>query len=145
VTWIGLLGLVLAVGCAPKLTHVKRPLTPPPLVYCHDGTGHVAGVKPWILGGMCCCTPTKVMFATHQSEGTVPADMSYDKYLKLYADKGVKTDLDHMGCNNRCVDGPHVVLGGKCMATPTPGTANYEWVTQGEKPDPRVIKTGNKR
>jgi hypothetical protein len=114
---------------------VKRPLVPPPLVYCNDATGHLAGVKPWVIGGTCCCTPTKAMFAVYQQEKTVPAEITYNEFLKLFADKGIKTDLDHMGCNNRCAEGPHVVFGGHCMATPTPGTANYEAVIQGKRPE----------
>jgi hypothetical protein len=125
------------VGCVaggmPAPSSTVRALTPAPAVYCHDGTGHTAGATPWILGGKCCCTPTRAMFDVHQAEKTVPADMTYEAYLKLYADKGIKTGLDHAGCNNRCADGPHVVFGGKCMATPTPGTENYEQVTRGQR------------
>lgn len=127
VSWIGCAGK----GAPPK--PVTQPATLAPAVYCHEGTGHFAGAVPWILGGKCCCTPTKAMFEVHQAEKTLPADMTYVAYLKLYADRGIKTDLDHAGCNNRCADAPHVVFGGKCMATPTPGTANYEQVTRGQR------------
>ena len=34
-----------------------------------------------------------------------------------------------------CSHGPHVTLGGHCMATPTPGTAMYEKVTYGPHED----------
>jgi hypothetical protein len=55
-------------------------------------------------------------------------DVDYKKLVKMYADAGIATDLDHRGCNNLCDKGPHVAFGGKCMATPTPGTRNYERV-----------------
>ena len=125
-------------GCAGRVA--PKPAPPPAaalpdtLVYCHDGTGHVAGATPWILGGKCCCTPTREMFEVHRAEKTVPADMTYEAYLKLYADRGIKIGPEHAGCNNRCADGPHVVFGGKCMAAPTPGTANYEQVSLGWRP-----------
>jgi hypothetical protein len=57
--------------------------------------------------------------------------MTYEAYLALHKQKGVVTDLDHKGCGNLCAQGPHVLLGGKCMATPTPGSAMYERVTFG--------------
>ena len=128
---------LILIGCAGKVAKTPpRPVIEVPLtlVYCHDGTGHIAGATPWILGGKCCCTPTRAMFEVHQAEKTVPADMTYEAYLKLYADKGIKIGPEHAGCNNRCADGPHVVFGGKCMAAPTPGTANYEQVSQGQRP-----------
>ena len=131
-----LVPLVL-IGCAGGAARARAPapaFTVGPLVYCHDGTGHIAGATPWILGGKCCCTPTRAMFDVHQAEKTVPADMTYEAYLKLYADRGIKIGPEHAGCNNRCADGPHVVFGGKCMAAPTPGTANYEQVSQGQRP-----------
>jgi len=132
-----LVPLVL-IGCARGVSEPPAPAPPPPMptaiVYCHDGTGHIAGAIPWILGGKCCCTPTREMFAVHQAEKTVPADMTYEAYLKLYADRGIKIGPEHAGCNNRCADGPHVVFGGKCMAAPTPGTANYEQVSVGQRP-----------
>ena len=125
------------IGCAAHVAKPSpRPLPEGHLVYCHDGTGHIAGATPWILGGKCCCTPTRAMFEVHRAEKTVPADMTYEAYLKLYADRGIKIGPEHSGCNNRCADGPHVVFGGKCMAAPTPGTANYEQVSTGQRPTP---------
>ncbi len=128
--------LLAVVGCGAGVAPSPKPersLTPPPVVHCNDGTGHIAGAVPWIVGGKCCCTPTRAMFELHQAEKNLPTEMTYESYLKLYADRGIKTDLDHAGCNNRCADGPHVVFEGKCMATPTPGTANYEQVTRGQR------------
>jgi len=136
--WIVLALLPLfAAGCAGGGMMMNRPAAPAQpvytLVHCHDGTGHIAGAVPWILGGKCCCTPTRAMFEVHQSEKTVPADMTYEAYLKLYADKGILIGPGHAGCNNRCASGPHVVFGGKCMAAPTPGTQNYEQVSMGPR------------
>jgi hypothetical protein len=74
------------------------------------------------------------MFDIHQAEGTVAAELSFEAYLALYADRGIQIGPAHAGCNNRCTNGPHVVFGGKCMAAPTPGTANYERVSQGKRP-----------
>jgi hypothetical protein len=128
------------IGCAAVAPVVMRPLTTTPLVYCHEGTGHIAGTAPWILGGKCCCTPTRAMFQIHQAEKTVAADLTYAAYLKLYADRGILVGPEHAGCNNRCAAAPHVVLGGKCMAAPTPGTQNYENVSRGEKPVSQVTK-----
>jgi hypothetical protein len=125
---------VLAIGCGPSYKPVpyipKAALAPKPLA-CHDAVGHVQGNKPWILGGTCCCTPTPANYDLHASQGTIDKGMAYDAYLALYKQKGVVTDLDHRTCGNVCRQGPHVLLGGKCMATPTPGTPMYERVTFG--------------
>ena len=125
---------VLAAGCGPAyrpLPYVPKAAQPPPTLACHDGVGHVSGHKPWVLGGTCCCTPTQANFALHQAQGTLEKSMTYEAYLALYKEKGVVTDLDHKGCGNLCDHGPHVILGGRCMATPTPGTWLYERVTYG--------------
>ncbi len=121
-------------GCAPKVMP-KRDVTPPPVQYCHDGIGHIPGYKPWILGGRCCCTPTEEMFAVYMDEGTVPDTMTYGEFLSLFSDRGIITDLDveFRGSNCRCEQGPHVVFGGNCMVTPTPGTLVYEEVTAGKR------------
>ena len=74
------------------------------------------------------------MFSIYQKEGTVPPEMEYDDFLKLFDEKGIITDLDveYRGSNCRCEQGPHVVFGGKCMVTPTPGTRVYEEVSAGK-------------
>ena len=138
--WIALaMGAWLVGGCAGGKVHVNAPQAPPAppptytLVHCTDGSGHIAGSVPWILGGTCCCTPTPEMFEIHRAENTIPADMSYEAYLALFASKGIQIGPQHSGCNNRCEFGPHVVFGGKCMAAPTPGTANYEEVSMGRR------------
>ena len=125
---------VLAAGCGPTyrpLPYIPKPAQAPPTLACHDGVGHVSGHKPWVLGGTCCCTPTPASHALHLAQGTIDKAMTYDQYLVLYKEKGIVTGLDHKGCGNLCAQGPHVLLGGKCMATPTPGTAMYERVTYG--------------
>ena len=133
VLFVAVLGLIAA-GCAPKV-RPKRSLTAPPVAYCHDAIGHVSGNRPWILGGNCCCTPTRSMFEVYQQEGTVPESMSYEEFLQLFADKGIITDLDvdYRASNCQGDIGPHVVFGGKCMVTPTPGTRSYEEITAGKR------------
>lgn len=126
-------GLLVA-GCRPAyrpMPYLPKPAQAPKALACHDGIGHVQGNKPWVLGGTCCCTPTPANFALHQTQGTVEKSMTYEQFLALHKAKGVVTDLDHKNCGNLCAQGPHVLLGGKCMATPTPGTALYERVTYG--------------
>jgi len=132
---------VALLGCEQPyrpLPYVARPAATPPILICHDAVGHITGHKPWILGGNCCCPPTRENYNLHVAQGTIDKSMSYEQYLALYREKGIVTDLDHKGCGNLCPQGPHVVLGGRCMATPTPGTAMYQRVTYG----PHVLLTG---
>ena len=133
----------LAAGFVTVLAGCEKPYRPLPYVpksarapeplVCHDAIGHIKGNKPWILGGTCCCTPTRENYRLHVKQGTIPASMTYDEYLAKYRQRGIVTDLDHKGCGNLCRQGPHVVLGGKCMATPM-----YEKVTFGPH-EPLVV------
>lgn len=100
--------------------------------FCFDGVGHTAGAKPFILGGTCCCTPTKQLMDQYHADGLV-RDMELKDLLALYEQKGIKTALDHNHCNNLCQWGPHVIKGGNCMVSPTPGTYNFEEVRCGLK------------
>lgn len=114
------------------LPYMAKSVEAPAILTCHDGVGHVAGNKPWILGGTCCCTPTPANYALHVQQGTIDKSMTYDQYLALYKARGIVTDLDHTGCGNLCPQGPHVVFGGHCMATPSPaGRGLYELITYG--------------
>jgi len=125
---------VWTAGCGPTykpFPYVPKSAAAPPILTCHDAVGHVQGAKPWILGGTCCCTPTRENYERSLAEGTIPRDLAYEATLDLYKQRGIVTDLDHKGCGNLCDHGPHVVLGGRCMATPTPGTPMYEAVTYG--------------
>jgi hypothetical protein len=129
-----LAGAVAACGCGQAmhpLPFMAKPAQPPQILSCHDAVGHIKGNKPWILGGACCCTPTQANYALHVEQGTIDRSMTYEAYLALYKGRGIATDLDHKGCGNLCAQGPHVVLGGRCMATPTPGRGFYEQVTYG--------------
>lgn len=130
-------GLILAAGaCAKKPRYVlelPRDVAPE-VVYCFDTVGHKPGAKPWILGGTCCCTPSKEVLADYKKHGHVPEEMTLEDLIALYEEKGIKTALDHEGCNNMCEWGPHVVKGGKCMVPPTPLTQNYQEVFSGEFP-----------
>jgi hypothetical protein len=108
----------------------KAGKAPDPIV-CHDAIGHNPKFKPWITGGRCCCTPTRENFEIHRKNGTIDRSMTYEQYLALYKERSIVTDIDHAGCGNYCDHGPHVTLGGKCMATPVPGTGMYEMITYG--------------
>ncbi|MBA4311148.1 MAG: hypothetical protein C0417_00810 [Chlorobiaceae bacterium] len=121
--------LMMSCGGAPPF--LARNSSSPPLIYCNDATGHKTGATPIVLNGACTCTPTENHYNRCLKEGTINSTLIYTQFLELYTSKGIKTDLDHRGCNNRCQWGPHVVFGGKCMATPTPGTLNYEKVISG--------------
>lgn len=130
------LSIIVLAGCTAGIKVMqKRSLEAPPIEFCHDGVGHIEGHAPWILGGKCCCTPTKSQFQSYMQEGTVTADITYDQFLQQFAVKGIITDLDvdYRGCNCRGELGPHVVFGGKCMVTPTLGTMMFEEVTTGRK------------
>lgn len=124
------LTLLILAGCASVGPYVAKKETPPPIKYCNDYTGHTKGSKPFILGGTCCCTPTQKLINAYHAD-RVCLDLDLDGLIALYKEKGIKTALDHQGCNNLCQWGPHVVKGGKCMVTPTPGTKNYEEVVTG--------------
>jgi|WetSurMetagenome_2_1015567.scaffolds.fasta_scaffold96302_3 hypothetical protein len=117
-------------SCTPPPFNA-RSLDAPPIKYCNDITGHRRGASPIVLGGTCTCTPTEKHYRRCINEKTIANNMTYAEFLQLYESRGYKTDLDHRGCNNMCEWGPHVVFGGRCMATPTPGTLNYERVVSG--------------
>lgn len=127
--------LLAAILCACQpykpLPYVPKAGKAPDPIVCHDAIGHNPAYKPWILGGRCCCTPTRENFTVHRSNGTIDEAMTWEEYRGRYRERGIVTDLDHTGCGNHCARGPHVVLGGSCMATPVPGTAMYETVTYG--------------
>ncbi len=119
-----------ALSCAPP-PFVARSTTAPPAKYCNDLTGHRRGAAPIVLGGTCTCSPTEAHYRRCINEKSIANNLTYQEFLQLYESRGIKTDLDHRGCNNMCEWGPHVVFGGKCMATPTPGTLNFERVVSG--------------
>jgi hypothetical protein len=124
------ISIIFLSSCGPP-AFVARKTSSPPLKYCNDITGHKEGSVPFVLGGTCTCTPTRSHYQRCVQEKGINNSSSYDDFLNLYSSKGIKTDLDHKGCNNRCQWGPHVVFGGKCMTTPTPGTLNFERVVSG--------------
>ena len=134
-----LCSIVLLAGCAKeaRYTLVLPKETSPPVAYCFDTVGHTPGAKPWVLGGTCCCTPSEKVLNDYKKGGHVAQDMTLDGLKALYEAKGIKTALDHQGCNNMCKWGPHVVKGGKCMVPPVPMTMNYEEIFSGtfKKPE----------
>ncbi len=135
--WAGFLGAILIIaGCmttavGPFVAKSDHP--PNPVKYCNSAIGHIPGSKPWIQGGTCCCTPTDALMAQYHKDGFCQG-MTKDDLIKAYHDQGIVLDVDHKSCNNMCDHGPHVVKGGKCMATPTPGTTNFEQVVSGVWP-----------
>ena len=131
-----LTGMLCGCGESYKpMPYLAKSPTAPQAIVCHDAIGHKPGNKPWILGGNCCCTPTQEAYARGVKEGAIDASMTYDQYLALYRAKGIATDLDHKACGTWCAKAPHVTMGGKCMATPAPGTAIYETITYGPHKD----------
>ncbi len=125
------LAVFLLIGCIPPRAKVikrtpKQMNAPPPLACC-DAIGHNPNNIPFILGGNCFCTPSHRLVEAMHAAGH-HLDVDYKMLVQMYRDAGIATDLDHRGCNNLCENGPHVAFGGRCMATPTPGTRNYERV-----------------
>ena len=60
---------LLLSGCTtPEVKYVadSAPYTP---LYCFDTVGHTPGAKPFILGGTCCCTPTKELMEKYHADG----------------------------------------------------------------------------
>lgn len=126
---ISLVYLLVFSGCA-KIPgpYVCKPLTCPAVHYCNDNTGHIKGTKPWIMGGTCCCTPTAELMKEYHRDGFCRG-MDERQLSQQYENAGIKLQgPGHEWCNGLCDHGPHVVLGGKCMCPPTPGTEYYEQV-----------------
>jgi hypothetical protein len=104
-----------------------KPVKAAPATACCDATGHNPDNIPFILEGSCFCTPTRKLVDKMHAAGFHP-DTDYRSLKDMYDQAGIVTCHDHRGCNNLCEKGPHVAFGGKCMASPTPGTRNYEKV-----------------
>lgn len=132
-TAVSLLLMIVVSGCA----QLPRPYVPkgriaPEIVYCNDHTGHKAGSKPWVLDGTCCCTPDDKLMARLHADGFC-LGMDAEELRRLYREEEIKLrGPDHQWCNGFCESGPHVVLGGKCMCPPTPGTTYYERIVAGK-------------
>ena len=132
-----LLPVLLLAGCPRQHTQMRAPLafTPmserlPRVAYCNDHTGHVAGSKPFVLGGKCCCTPTQKLIDAYHRDGLL-LDYDLGRLKELYSGLDIKTAHDHRDCNNRCAWGPHILQGGSCMVPPTPGTQHFEEIITG--------------
>ncbi len=136
-----LLAVLLAAGCeTPPGPFVFKLATAPEVVYCNDATGHKSGAKPFVMGGTCCCTPCPELLAQLQKDGFC-LGMSVEDLQAEYEKKGiVLAGPGHRWCNGLCPAGPHVVLGGKCMAPPVPGTEYAEQVITGKPQIPTAPK-----
>jgi len=129
------LGLILMLlsafvaGCeTPPGPYVPNWSPAPKVIHCNDYTGHKAGAKPWIFGGTCCCTPGDELMKQLHRDGFC-AGMTSDDLREAYEKAGIRLcGPGHERCAGLCPDGPHVVLGGKCMCPPPPGTEMYEKV-----------------
>ncbi len=128
---VALTVMVLLAGCAKQIPFKPKSAERPAPVHCFDAVGHMPGTKPFIFGGTCCCTPTPELMEQYHRDGFLK-DMNYDQLIKEYEDRGIQFEsISHHDCNNLCEHGPHLVKGGKCMASPTPGTINYEEIRFG--------------
>ena len=127
----------LPVGCeTPPGPFVPKAAVAPEVIHCNDYTGHKAGAKPFVMGGSCCCTPTEELMAKLHADGLCTG-MTADDLKAEYEKQGiVLAGPGHQRCNGLCAAGPHVVLGGKCMCPPSPGTDYYEQVTCGRAAEP---------
>ena len=126
--------LIVPIGCqTPPPPYVPKALIAPELIHCNDYTGHKPGSKPWVMGGTCTCTPTPELMNKLHADGFC-LGMDTEQLRQLYENKGIKLrGPGHLRCNGLCDHGPHVVLGGKCMCPPTPGTEYYEKVITGKR------------
>ena len=129
----GVVAASFLAGCQqPPPPYVARPACHE-VVCCNDNTGHKAGSEPWAMGGTCCCTPSDELMDQLHRDGQC-VDMTAGQLLAAYVAKGVALrEKGHDQCNGLCKAGPHVVLGGKCLCPPTPGTVYYERVISGDK------------
>ncbi len=128
-------GLVLMLaGCASKSQQPPfqaKSLERMEQVHCFDAVGHMPGTKPYIFGGTCFCTPTPQLMEQYHRDGFL-LDMEYEDLVRAYSERGIQLEsASHKGCNNLCQHGPHVLKGGQCMVSPTPGTTNFEEIRFG--------------
>jgi len=130
-------------GCeSPPPPFVPKSAVPPAVTYCCDYTGHKAGSQPWIMGGTCCCTPSDELMRQLHRDGFCVGQTADDLRAR-YAQAGIHLrGPKHEHCGGLCAAGPHVVLGGKCMCPPTPGTETYEQVIFAPPPRPSTASAG---
>lgn len=96
---------------------------------CFDAVGHTPGTRPFVFGGTCCCTPTAALLAQYHRDGFCKEYKTAEALRAEYVRRGIALeDPGHRLCNGLCPWGPHITLGGHCMASPTPGTETYERV-----------------
>lgn len=134
--------LILGAGCAsgPRPIEVYSPFVLRPAIAgrpraCFTAIGHTPGNIPAPFGGECYCTPTPELGAALAAHPRTQ-HLRLEDVVRFYERMGVKTELDHTHCNNRCEWGPHVSQGGKCLVSPQPGTTNYERVLHGRATPP---------
>lgn len=140
--FVGVIMSGFPIGCeVPPPPYVPKGLIAPKVVCCNDHTGHKPGAKPWIMDGTCTCTPSEELIGKLHADGFCTG-MTAGDLGAMYEKAGIKLRGEgHMWCNGMCDAGPHVVLGGKCMCPPTPGTEYYERVVSGKRPVATNAKT----
>jgi len=116
-----LVALMLICGCAlpTRTPYVPRSRSAQP-TYCNDLTGHITGNKPYIMGGKCCCTPSEKLLKLLQRDGYC-VGMTVDDLRTLYHERGIILK----GGENVTPMEKHVLLGGRSLIPPPPGT--WEW------------------
>ena len=114
--------------------YVAKNIHPPEVVHCFSSIGHKRGTSPFILGGTCCCTPSRRLLRMYHEDGFL-LDYDLPNLIAEYEKRSIVLAHENgWQCNNQCESGPHVVFGGKCMVPPTIGTHNFENVITGKIP-----------
>ena len=136
--WVFVALVAMIGGCeTPPGPFVPKSGVSPAVVYCNDNTGHKSGSQPWVMGGTCCCTPCNALMDQFHKDGFCQG-VTADDLAASYNSAGIALKgPGHQYCNGLCDHGPHVVLGGKCMCPPTPGTEYYEKIIVGQGAAPR--------
>ena len=139
------LAVWLLAGCeTPPGPFVPTSAIAPDVVYCNDCTGHKPGTQPWIIGGTCCCTPSQELMQQYHADGFCQG-MTAEDLRKMYEEAGiVLASPECQFSNGLGPGGHHVVMGGKSLIPPTPGTEYYEMVVTGQRPPGSRQQTAKK-
>ncbi len=103
-------------------------LAPNDIRHCNDATGHIAGRKPYILGGTCVCTPTPSLMQAYSAAGVL-GDWTVGQLDELYRAEGiVRAPLPAV---DRATSKTyhHILRKGRLLYTPRVGSAGFEQLT----------------